>query len=37
MQVCLCIFCLHFDDVIRPWTPTPRAIFWLDFLLETRL
>jgi len=20
-----------------PWTPTPRAIFWLEFLSENRL
>jgi len=28
MGVCLCIFCLHSDDIIGPWTPTPRAIFF---------
>jgi len=29
MGVCLCIFCLHYDDAIGPWTPW--AIFWLEF------
>jgi len=24
---CLCIFCLHLDDVIIPWEPTKRANF----------
>jgi len=37
MGVCLCTYCLHVDDLIRPWTPIPRASFWLEFLLETRL
>jgi len=27
MGVCLCIFYLHSNDVIRPWTTTRRAIF----------
>jgi len=27
MGVCLCIFCLHWDDVIGPWMPRTRAIF----------
>jgi len=36
MRVCLCIYVLYLDDVIRPWTPTRRAILWLK-LLETRL
>jgi len=31
MGVCLCILCLHLDDVIRPWTPTPKAIFDSSF------
>jgi len=33
MGVCLCIFCLHSDDVIRPWTPTPEAIFLTGVLI----
>jgi len=30
MGLCLCIFCLHQDD-IRPWTSKPRAIFDSSF------
>jgi len=33
MEVRLCIFCLHLDNVIRPWTPTPRPTFWLEFFV----
>jgi len=30
-MMCLCIFCLHLDDVIGLWTPTPRTIFLTSF------
>jgi len=37
MGVCLCIFCLYWDDIIGPWTPTPQAIFLTEGFLGTRL
>jgi len=37
MGVCLCIFCLYWDDIIRPWTPTPQAIFLTECFLGARL
>jgi len=29
MGACLCIFCLHSEDVMGPWMPMARAIFFI--------